>query len=347
MLAACVGLAGCTPAPEIMFAAPEAFGELPEELQKPAGEQLEKHAGTYARPKLLGSDESLAKLRHGQAVYQQRCAQCHGDSGDGNGPVASHMYPRPRDYRRGIFKFTSTSYGAKPLRADLVKTLKRGIRGTSMPEFSLLPEDDLQAVVDYVLVLTHRGELAETLFMLADAEGELDDEVVETEGVSQVLDRWKEARESVILPLTPEPELTAERAVRGRELFLNSTVGCSKCHGDDGRGRTKENLAGDLRDKWGNPTRAADLTSGFLRGGQEPIDVYRRIMGGINGTPMPAFATAFRENPDSVWDLVAFVKYITNRRRAGESPAPGLMKPFIPEGQEVNESSAAADAGGE
>jgi mono/diheme cytochrome c family protein len=149
----------------------------------------------------------------------------------------------------------------------------------------------------------------------------------------------------VILPRTPEPELTEERAARGRELFLKDGIGCLKCHGDDGRGRTKENLAGDLRDKWGYPTRAADLTSGFLRGGQEPIDVYRRIMGGINGTPMPAFETAFRDNPDAVWDLVAYVKYITNRRRAGESPPPGLIKPFVPDSasEARNAESGAGD----
>ena len=32
-----------------------------------------------------------------------------------------------------------------------------------MPSFALLPEEDLQAVIDYVLVLTHRGELEQML----------------------------------------------------------------------------------------------------------------------------------------------------------------------------------------
>jgi mono/diheme cytochrome c family protein len=212
-----------------------------------------------------------------------------------------------------------------------------------MPSFDLLAADDLEAVVDYVLVLTHRGELSESLFAVADAEGAIKDDVVTTDAVEPLIEKWKNAREAVLLPLTPEPELTVERAMRGRELFLKDGIGCLKCHGEDGRGRTKENLAGDLKDKWGNPTRAADLTSGFLRGGQEPMDIYRRIMGGINGTPMPAFASAFRDNPDAVWDLVAFVKYITNRRRAGEAPPPGVIKPFVPD---VDKGAAEAGAGG-
>ena len=36
---------------------------------------------------------------------------CHGSSGAGDGPTAAFLYPRPRDYRRGLFKFTSTAQG--------------------------------------------------------------------------------------------------------------------------------------------------------------------------------------------------------------------------------------------
>ncbi|MFO0916816.1 MAG: cytochrome c [Planctomycetaceae bacterium] len=96
-------------------------------------------------------------MARGQAVYQERCVQCHGVSGDGNGPSGHLMYPRPRDYRKGIFKFTSTPYGYRPLRTDLLRTVRQGIRGTSMPAFHLLHEHDIQSVVDYVLMLARQG----------------------------------------------------------------------------------------------------------------------------------------------------------------------------------------------
>ena len=35
-------------------------------------------------------------------------------------------------------------------------------------------------------------------------------------------------------------------------------------------------------DSWGNPTKAADLTSGMLRGGTESLDIYRHIDAGIS-----------------------------------------------------------------
>ncbi len=44
----------------------------------------------------------------GYALYRRHCLHCHGVSGAGDGPTAPFLYPRPRDYRKGLFKFTST-----------------------------------------------------------------------------------------------------------------------------------------------------------------------------------------------------------------------------------------------
>jgi mono/diheme cytochrome c family protein len=341
-------LVGCNRAEPKNYILGEQTLTLSEELQTAAVAELDKHAGTYAAPRLIGAAEVTTEhLLKGQAIYETQCAQCHGDSGDGNGPTANSMYPRPRNYRKGVFKFTSTTFGSKPLKADLERTLRRGIRGTSMPAFPLLQPEELDAVVDYVLVLARRGEVEEQIFYLADFDEEVDPEAVETDAVQLIVDQWSAARSDVIIPQTPEPEFTAEHARRGRELFLAESTGCKKCHGEDGRGLTLENLRGDLKDTWGEVTRAADLTSGMLHGGPEPIDIYRRIYGGINGTPMPGFANSFADNPDAIWDLVAYVKYISSRRRAsvkfgiGEIPAPGPVSPYKPA---VAEGDAASDA---
>ena len=191
-----------------------------------------------------------------------------------------------------------------------------------MPRFNRLPEKDVEAVVDYVMVLAQRGELEFQLAMEAEAAEELDPDYTD-EFIEIVSDKWTQAKSTLTQPLTPQPELTPERAKLGKEAFLNK--GCSKCHGDDGRGHTKDNIG---KDSWGYPTRAADLTSGMLRGGQEPIDIYRRIMNGINGTPMPGFKSAFQSEPETIWNLVAFVLETSNRRRFGEEISAGLMKPL-------------------
>lgn len=321
---------GCQREDPPTFVSNEQVLSLPSELQAEVREALRDYTGTFTNPKLLGddkvTDETLAK---GQQVYQERCVQCHGVSGDGNGPVAGTMYPRPRDYRKGTFKFTSTPYGAKPLFSDLVRTVTMGVRGTSMPSFKFLSPDEIDAVVAYVLVLTHRGELEEQLGMLADFDEEVDREIVEEETLPIILSKWKDSAGSEVTPVTPQPVFTIDHVRRGKEAFLSK--GCSKCHGDDGRGQTPDNLAGNLKDTWGHVTRAADLTSGLLHGGAEPIAIYRRIYSGINGTPMPSFAQSLREEPDTIWDLVAYVRYVASRRRAGVQYSPGTIAPYVKE----------------
>ena len=225
------------------------------------------------------------------------------------------------------------------MRTDLIRTVNRGIQGTSMPAFRLLPEEDIAAVVDYVLSLTRRGELESQLVELVDFEEAVDPELVKDECVPAVIQKWVDAEGSEVSPLTSQPVFTAEHVTRGREAFLSEQLGCKKCHGEDGRGQTKDNLAGNLKDTWGHVTRAADLTGGFLHGGQRPLDIYLRIHNGVNGTPMPGFANALRDDPDKIWDLVAYVMHVTNARRSGERPLPGPISPYVP--------TASAESGGD
>jgi mono/diheme cytochrome c family protein len=117
------------------------------------------------------------------------------------------------------------------------------------------------------------------------------------------------------------PEFTLATLDHGKKAFL--TVGCAQCHGEDGRGQMVTNVGNDV---WGNPTKAADLTSGMLRGGTEPLDLYRHIDAGINGTPMPSFHNALQKEPETIWHLVGFVLQIADSRRLGKTPDSGLLE---------------------
>jgi mono/diheme cytochrome c family protein len=321
--AACAGAAvGCSRQPDrVEFVPSEQVGNLKSELRGRIDAVLIERCGTPRSPRLLGRpDVARAHLRQGAAVYTRYCVQCHGASGDGKGEAAAYMIPRPRDYRRGIFKFTSTTYGSKPLREDLLRTIMRGVRGTSMPEFNLLDPKDLDAVVDYVLVLTHRGELEAELAAEAEVSDEVDAARV-PEMIRGILAKWDQARGRVVYPTTPMPEFTPEVVALGKKAFL--TVGCAQCHGEDGRGQLATNL--EMDDAWKNKTKAADLTSGMLRGGTEPLDIYRHIDAGINGTPMPAFHDTLSKSPERVWHLVGYVLSVADTRRNGRVPESGLL----------------------
>jgi mono/diheme cytochrome c family protein len=286
------------------------------DLQNQCIEQLAKHCGTPLEPKPIeGSGLSEDRLVQGAEVFARRCQPCHGTNGDGNGAVSQYLRPLPRDYTKGVFKFTSTPYGSKPLRSDLSQTIRRGVIDTSMPSFSDLPPEELEAVVDYVIYLSQRGELERELASIAEQEESLSDESLK-DAETTVVERWQEAQPKLVTPLTPMPLISDDTIAKGKELFLKQA--CNKCHGTDGRGGSFGVDVG--KDVWGHEAAAADLTSGMYRGGGRPIDIYRRIYSGINGTPMPSFAQVFDKSPDDIWYLVHFIRDLGERRRRNLPP---------------------------
>jgi mono/diheme cytochrome c family protein len=237
------------------------FGEDPQQIRVPAGSglfgggirlgsSLYVEAEKQARPiaYTLGQGKDAAKLPQegGYALYRRHCLHCHGVSGAGDGPTAPFLYPRPRDYRKGLFKFTSTPTGAKPTRSDLRKTLLDGIHGTSMPAFvAMLNDAEIEQVLDYVIFLSMRGETELALIdeaMIAD-ESDPDALSAETAGeiAQSVFNKWKSAETQVLNPPIPKPPSTRESILRGKELFLglNKTgnkVDCTSCHGPQATG---------------------------------------------------------------------------------------------------------------
>src|SRR5262249_28075014 len=142
----------------------------------------------------------------------------------------------PRDYRRGIFKFTSTPNGYQPARADLVKTVRYGLHGTSMPAFEALMSDpEIEQVVDYMTFLSMRGMTELALIDEAASTGELPQDVA-AEGAQSVLNKWKTAEAQVVTPPVARTPPSRESVLRGKELFLSlnksgNKVDCTSCHG--------------------------------------------------------------------------------------------------------------------
>jgi mono/diheme cytochrome c family protein len=260
-------------------------------------------------------------------LYRVECLHCHGVSGGGDGPSATFLEPRPRDFRHGVFKYSRRAQPSRPARADLVRTLHDGLNGTSMPSFARLAPAELHGLADLVRLLAVRGEVERRLAATYADEGQLEDDAVASE-TADVLDRWLAAEEPVVAA-TDFPPATPELVARGAALFRDATRGnCASCHGVDGAGdgpaAWKVGLTGQREpaylDAWGRPILPRDLRLGIHRGGSRPIDLYRRIWSGIPGTPMPALGTA--KAPDGspavtsadVWALVHYVRSLAPER---------------------------------
>jgi cbb3-type cytochrome oxidase cytochrome c subunit/cytochrome c553 len=98
---------------------------------------------TANHPQLPDSTDRARGLR----LYTRNCASCHGKNGDGNGPGASGLSPRPENLTE--HEYTS----------DRIATvLWNGVSGTAMPAWRDFSLDDLAAIALVVREFHHPGE---------------------------------------------------------------------------------------------------------------------------------------------------------------------------------------------
>ena len=82
-------------------------------------------------------------LGNAATLYQLNCAACHGAAGDGNGPQAAALEPRPTNFQDPARQFERSLYG-------LYNTISLGVEGTSMPAFGNLRADERWALAFFV-----------------------------------------------------------------------------------------------------------------------------------------------------------------------------------------------------
>jgi mono/diheme cytochrome c family protein len=214
-----------------------------------------------------------------------------------------------------------------------------------MPSFIELPQEEIDAVIEYVKYLSIRGETERYVIQLVVDEDEYLPlgvtamELILEDSVLWAAESWelpeKYPEEHVVSPPprppVDTPELLAASIARGRELYADKDAQCVKCHGPDGAGDGEDD---ELYDDWNKPKlgvtpeqteelgrlftlpvqrlRARDFREGAFRGGGRPEDLYWRIHVGLKGTPMPAAGPAPGVkgplSPEEIWDVVNYVR---------------------------------------
>ena len=200
------------------------------------------------------------------ALYATHCAVCHGNAGRGDGPAMGALHPRPRDITTGAYKLRSTPSGTLPTITDVSRSIRVGLPGTSMPGYQ------------GTLTPAEIDDLSRLLLAMAPTS----------------------ARAAAPLALGPAPPPSLQAIERGRTHFARA--GCGACHGTAGRAVPWR----PSREGPDGPSRPTALTEPWtFRGGSEPDQVVLRILTGIDGSSMPAFAG--RVSPVQAWEIAGYV----------------------------------------
>jgi len=219
------------------------------------------------------SNEAAMEVAHGRDIYGMSCVYCHGRAGRGDGAasifIGPYSHPRPNDFTARVFKFRSTESGQLPMLADLMRTIREGIPGI-MPSFRNMGEGAIRAVASYLQKAFIQRPLPTTTTIKYVAH---------------------------VGPYTYSVESV------GRGMALYQKMDCAACHGPDGKGAREP-----LTDQRGLMIHPIDLTRTETFGnGSSHEDIYRTLMTGLDGTPMPSYGDSFIGKEDSAWDLVHYI----------------------------------------
>ncbi len=251
----------------------------------------------------LGTEE---QRQAGSTLYMDKCAQCHGETGAGDGVGAAYLQPAPRDFTAGVFKVRSTPSGALPTEEDIIEMIREGMPYTGMPDWPTLSESQLTNLMYFIKTFN--------------------DDFAGPYGTPETVE------------IPDPPSFSQESAERGRAVYEENQ--CYDCHGDAGRGDGSS--APTLETQWGRHIRPADMTKRWtFVGGTSREDIYRTFTTGMDGSPMPSYDIAEEDR----WALVDYVYSLSrdNPNYATMLVARGLTEPLdIEQGPELFEQAETA-----
>ncbi|MBS1985137.1 MAG: c-type cytochrome [Bdellovibrionales bacterium] len=255
---------------------------------------------TFDTPQKLGGKWVSSKtLNLGHDTYMNYCMQCHGISGEGNGPASIGLNPQPRNFTQGIYKFASVTSGELPLDEDLKHVIRNGLRGTPMLPWDI-SDERLEAVVQYIKTF------------------------------SPV---WKTQTAGTPQKLTPDPfgaERASEAIALGKKVY-HGMAQCYTCHptyaslkeisayskemtGNEVSSIRENPELSVLQDSsYGHKFMPPDYTKIDIKTGGDIASLYKVLGTGVGGTSMPAWKNMLspsgneEESEKRLWALAYYV----------------------------------------
>ena len=98
------------------------------------------------------SPATAPDLRRGAQLFQAQCAMCHGPQGHGDGPLAATLNPRP-------IALADRDRAAQRSLFALYQIIGGGVKGTAMPSFRAVSDDDRWALAFFVGTLAYSDDV--------------------------------------------------------------------------------------------------------------------------------------------------------------------------------------------
>ncbi len=247
------------------------------------------------------SSKEAATLKRGREQYSLYCVGCHGENGDGEGPAARLLSPKPRDFRKGRVKFAAVPAGTLPRDEDLLVTINHGLAGTSMPSWNLIGEEDKRAIIAYLKTFS---------------------------------EIWQKEAPGTPVPVKPDPwRKRPERGVAEGERVYHGLAACSSCHPAyvlkpaiaehmKSYDISFTGFRADLYDSvekesdWGAPIRPPDFLVDRTKSATTKDELVRVIAAGVGGTAMPSWGATLTHQ--QIWGLAYYVESLIQKRASSE-----------------------------
>ncbi len=247
----------------------------------------------------------------GKAAFKTNCTSCHGLEGLGDGPAATALNPKPRNFHEGYWH-----YGGGVAR--VVRTISEGSPGTAMPAFVGIPLADRISLAHFVRSLEPKLEadkpedlawlgLAPDGTRLAGGAGKPAAAAVTgpTIPVEEALKKLAEPEPAAGVALTSLP---AEAGAAGAALY---EARCASCHGRTGEGGVRVKILGSAPYVY---ILSRSLGAGTGDWAAAPARFEKLILEGVPGTVMPG-------NGDLTRDVLRSLYIYAQRLRAQQQAA--------------------------
>lgn len=234
-------------------------------------------------------------LNKGRAIYQEYCMACHGVNGEGNGPASKGLYPPPRNFTQGLYKFGNVVSGELPNDEDFFHILRKGLHGTAMLPWDM-SDAQMNAVVQYIKTFAPQA----------------------WEG--------KDKMPGVKLVPTVDPFGLARKTAAielGKQIY-HTDASCQTCH----RAYVSHEELSNMNEKAGNgpitdfdpelyisktqdseygySTLPPDFTWHSVRSATTVEEIYMRLAAGVGGTTMPSWKGTITD--EQMWAVAYYVR---------------------------------------